>query len=265
MALFSPGYNPGGVGLYFGAETIWRKVSLRWESLNYTIDNIAITGNTALVTVAMSIMFDNGQPEQNWVDPRSHAGTISFGWLIKTNGQWLLYGDQQRATASVSRPGIRLASAAPYYVNLNIDGQDISSGHGERTDYSADHLVPYTQFGWQAEVSAVCNPHRSVTSIRLLSPIPMARGQTLTASVQGVVTVAPTFTAAAAFRRLFSAGTMSPPRCRMRIITTSKSTMSTGNSIWNRDTTGMFSGTFNDDESASAQLQSGATYSCSIP
>ena len=265
MALFSPDYLQGGTD-YAQVQANMEQGLAAIQSATAAITNVAINGDTALVTATIIVTYNNGEPPQSMTEPNTSKG-ISFGWLIKSNGQWLFYGDQQRASVQVTVGtyvdpvngyfSLQMSAYGPQIATATVNGPNIPP-----TPLMSDEPP---DGGYSANVTPSQTPQ---VGDAYTFDITYTDGTqcTLTAAVQEVITIAPTLTVTQpAGGGLAFAWTdvsaQAPSDAYYQLIVTDL----WGNTIWSRNyPLSTLSGTFNDDGSATAQIQSGETYWCSI-
>ena len=194
LACFSPDYLQGGTD-YAQVQADMTQGLSAVQSATATITNIAISGDSAQVTANVTVTFNNGQPTQSWTDP-STTQNISFGWLIKTNGQWFFYGDQRRATAQVTVGNyVDPIYGNNFFLNLNANGQSIDTATVSGPNISPTPLYSdgSSDGGYNTSVSPSQTPQVGDEYTFDITYTDATQG-TLTAAVQGVVTVVPTLT-----------------------------------------------------------------------
>ena len=264
LACFSPDYLQGGTD-YAQVQANMEQGLSAVQSATATITNIAIDGNTAQVTANITVAFNNGQPTQSWTEP-STTQTISFGWLIKTNGQWLFYGDQQRALVQVGVGNyIDPNTGGNFSVQMSAYGPQIATA-----TVSGPNMTPILMTadnpadGWYQASTLPSQTPQTGDAYSFDIAYTDGTQATLTAAVQWVFTDAPTLTVTqpAGGGLAFTwtdVSAQAPNDAYYQLIVSDLN----GNNIWSRNyPLGTLSGAFNDDGNASAQLQSGESYWC---
>jgi len=270
MALFSPDYLQEGEDYTLLQEKMSDPTHgiATVQSVAYTITDIAVTGNTAQVFGTVTVTFID-QSSQSWTEP-STKQDVCFGWLIKTNGQWLFYGDQQLPVTARVTVGnyVNPSTGNRYFLGMSVNGATMKSV------IVSGPNIPTTSIPVQADMG---NYWANITP----SQLPQIGDQytfvvtftddtqrTLTDTVKSLVSVAPTLAitqpsaGALSFTWNDVASQIPNAASYYLYVMTQNNNRST---IWSENLPiNTLSGTFNSDGSATMQLISGQTYNCGL-
>lgn len=237
-------------------------------SCSYTISNIAISGDRAIVTASMSVTFAD-QPSVEWTEPLMGNNGLAMGWLVKENGQWLMCGNQRAFTVWLytwnrNDGWYHLGAEVPYgggVVSATVEGPRWSKTtlHDQGDHLNAIKSFPISELPTIGDIYtfdvAFADGHHELMTDTVRSFV--AATPSLTATPSGSTSIDFTWT---------NINAQVPNIRSYGVAVEKRDEFGYRSRIWrSRDyTTTTFSATFNDDGTASEPLQSGETYWCEL-